>query len=70
MRAICYLVYGNVITEEIERSSGSGTALPVLDEEHAASLIRQEHIESLMANLGLSEEEAHAALGLIDGRQP
>ena len=63
-----YLVHGNDIVAAIERGPGAVTALPLLAEGKAMSLINEAHIEALKASLKQNQTVALAALGLADKR--
>ena len=64
-----YLIIGNKITSEIIRSVGDVTALPLLDESRAVSLINQKHIVALMNKMDWDAETVIEKLGLIDERE-
>lgn len=64
-----YLIIGNKIKSEIIRSPGDVTALPVLDEVRAVSLLSQKHVKALMNNTGWNAQEVIDKLGLVDERE-
>jgi len=69
-----YLIVGNSIIQEIIRTPGDVTALPLLDELRAVSLMNQKHVAALLAWIrshGYPNATAASvieALGLIDNR--
>jgi len=63
-----YLIVGNIIKSEIERSIGDVTALPLLDEARAVSLINQEIIGVLKEKEIWDDKKTFEMLGLIDER--
>lgn len=64
-----YLVYGNDVVATIEREAGAVTALPLLDEKQAMSLVNEAHIGALATSLSADEPAAFDALGLSDKRR-
>ena len=69
--ATYYLIRGNQIISELETAETDATAiaLPLIYADDAPlSLLNQQHAQALMANLGLTAQEALEALGLVDLR--
>ena len=66
--ATYYLIVGDRVQEEITRGQGAVTALPLLDEMRAVSLLNRRHVLALMNRFGLTAAEILAALGLVDER--
>ena len=64
-----YLIRGNKITSEIVRSPGDVTALPLLDEDKAVSLINEVHIKALMKKMDWTAATVIDKLGLVDERK-
>ena len=64
-----YLIRGNKVTSEIVRSVGDVTALPLLDEERAVSLINEKHIIALMKKMDWNVATVLDKLGLVDARE-
>lgn len=64
-----YLIYGNKVKSEIVRSVGDVTALPLMDEERAVSLINANHIKALMNKMDWTPAEVLDNLGLVDERE-
>ena len=64
-----YLIYGNKIKSVIERSVGDVTALPLLDETKAVSLINENHIKALMKKMKWDVPTVISRLGLVDERE-
>ena len=65
-----YMIVGNKVTSEIVRSAGDVTALPLLDEARAVSLINEKHILALMARMSWNAATVMDRLGLVDARIP
>ena len=64
-----YLIYGNKIKSEIDHSPGDVTALPLMDEERAVSLINEKHIVALMNKMDWNAAIVIEKLGLVDERE-
>ena len=69
--ATYYLIRGNQIIAELQTAPGDATtlALPLIyNDATPLSLLNAQHAQALMANLGLTAQEALDALGLVDLR--
>lgn len=69
--AVYYLIRGSQIVAELQTSLGDATALAlplIYSDDTPLSLLNAAHAQALMANLGLTAQQALAALGLTDLR--
>jgi hypothetical protein len=64
-----YLIRGAQIVATLDASEIGRITLPRLAGADAMSLLNAEHAENLMANLGMTADEALAALGVADLRE-